>query len=108
MLHAAHNQACNGDVWMQRRYFFGATRGWALAGLALLMCLGTQAKAQARYTVSADQLQQLVAQRFPLRYSVAGLVNMDVQAPALRLLPEANRLNAEMALDAARRRWPGA
>jgi hypothetical protein len=86
---------------MQRRYFLTATRGWALAGLALLMGLGAQAKAQARYTVSADQLRQMVAQRFPLRYSVAGLVNMDVQAPALRLLPEANRLNAEMALDAA-------
>lgn len=87
---------------MQRRYFLDASRGWALAGVAsLLLGLAALAQAQPRYTVSADQLQQMVAQRFPLRYSVAGLVNMDVQAPALRLLPEANRLNAEMAVDAA-------
>ncbi len=83
--------------------FSGAKRRWALAGLALAVLLGfgIQAQAQARYTVSAEQLQQMVAQRFPLRYPVAGLVNMDVQAPALRLLPALNRLSAEMAVEAA-------
>ncbi len=86
---------------MQRRYLVGARRGWAVAGLALLLLgFGAQAKAQARYTVPADQLQQMVAQRFPLRCSVAGLMSMDVQAPALRLLPEVNRLNADMAVEA--------
>jgi hypothetical protein len=61
----------------------------------------TQAQPQPRYTVSASQLQQMVAQRFPLRYPVAGLLNMDVQAPALRLLPALNRLSADMAVVAA-------
>jgi hypothetical protein len=67
----------------------------------LVVLLSAHAQAQPRYTVSAAQLQQLVAQQFPRRYSVAGLMRMDVQAPALRLLPEQNRLSAEMAVEAA-------
>jgi hypothetical protein len=53
------------------------------------------------YKVSAAQLQQVVAQRFPLRYPVAGLLNLDMQVPQLQLLPAQNRLGAEMALVAA-------
>lgn len=48
------------------------------------------------YKVSAAQLQAAVAQRFPLRYPVPGVLNLDVQEPALRLLPALNRLNATM------------
>lgn len=59
------------------------------------------AQAQPSYTVSAEQLQQVVAQRFPLRYPVAGLLDLDIQAPLLRLLPEQNRVRAEMAVEAA-------
>ena len=78
-----------------------------LAVLALAWLSGSQAQeseqpqAPPRYTVSAAQLQQMVAQRFPLRYPVQGLLNLDVQAPRLRLLPEQNRLSAEMAVEAA-------
>lgn len=46
-------------------------------------------------------MQRAVAQRFPLRYPVAGVLNLDVQAPQLRLLPAQNRLSAEMVVDAA-------
>lgn len=53
------------------------------------------------YTVSAELLQQAVAQRFPLRYPVPGLMNLDMQVPQLQLLPAQNRLGAEMALVAA-------
>lgn len=59
------------------------------------------AQPQPHYTVSADTLQRSVAQRFPLRYPVPGVLNLDVQAPHLRLLPASNRLSAEMAVDAA-------
>ena len=52
------------------------------------------------YKVSAAQLQAAVAQRFPLRYPVAGLLNLDVQAPTLRLLPALNRLGAQMVVEA--------
>jgi hypothetical protein len=76
-------------------------RRWALVGVALGLLVGTHTQAQPRYTVSAGQLQQVAAQRFPMRYPVAGLLNLDVQAPLLRLLPEHNRLSAEMAVDAA-------
>ncbi len=53
------------------------------------------------YKVSVAQLQAAVAQRFPLRYPVAGLLNLDVQVPTLRLLPTQNRLGALMVVEAA-------
>jgi hypothetical protein len=56
---------------------------------------------QPHYKVSAAQLQAAVAQRFPMRYPVPGLLNLDVQVPQLRLLPEQNRLSAEMLVNAA-------
>lgn len=51
--------------------------------------------------VSTAQLQQALAQRFPLRYPVAGLLNLDLQTPRLKPLPAENRLRAEMAVQAA-------
>ncbi|CAM8648115.1 hypothetical protein MCEMSEM18_00117 [Comamonadaceae bacterium] len=54
-----------------------------------------------QYKVSAAALQAAVGQRFPLRYPVPGLLNLDVQLPQLRLLPAQNRLGAEMAVEAA-------
>ena len=56
---------------------------------------------QPQYKVSAAQLQAAVAQRFPLRYPVQGLLNLDVQVPVLHLLPTLNRLGADMVVDAA-------
>ena len=58
-------------------------------------------QAPPHYKVSAALLQQTVAQRFPLRYPVSGLLNLDIQAPQLSLLPAQNRLGAEMVIDAA-------
>ncbi|MBB1075049.1 DUF1439 domain-containing protein [Rhodoferax sp. 4810] len=54
-----------------------------------------------QYKVSAAVLQQAVAQRFPLRYPVQGLLNLDLQVPRLSLLPAQNRLGAEIPIDAA-------
>jgi hypothetical protein len=53
------------------------------------------------HRVSTAQLQQLLAQRFPLRYPVPGLLNLDLQTPRLTLLPEQNRLRADMPVVAA-------
>jgi hypothetical protein len=53
------------------------------------------------YTLSAAQLQRAVAERFPMRYPVPGVLNMDMQAPQLRLLPALNSLGAEMVVDVA-------
>jgi hypothetical protein len=52
-------------------------------------------------TVSTEALQRSVAQRFPLRYPVQGLLNLDLQPPRLSLLPEQNRLRAAMVVDVA-------
>ncbi len=85
---------------MHRRFFLAAWgRHLALGGLALAAVRSAQA--QPAYTVPTEQLQEAVAQRFPLRYPVAGLVDLDVQAPRLSLLPESNRLGAAFALKAA-------
>ncbi|WP_328793951.1 DUF1439 domain-containing protein [Hydrogenophaga sp. PBL-H3] len=51
--------------------------------------------------MSTDVLQRSVAQRFPMRYPVQGLLNLDLQPPRLSLLPEQNRMRAEMVVDAA-------
>ena len=84
---------------MHRRFFLTAVPCLALGRVAWAAL--PDAQPQPHYTVSAEQLQQAVAQRFPLRYPVAGLLNLDVQAPQLRLLPEQNRVSAEMAVEAA-------
>lgn len=53
------------------------------------------------YTVPTAKLEQAVAQRFPLRLPVGGLVDISVQPPRLRLLPAQNRLGADMVVGAA-------
>ena len=83
---------------MKRRLVLRAAAPLALGAVACLTLPG--AHALPGHTVSAAQLQQFVAQRFPLRYPVAGLLDLDMQAPRLHLLPEQNRLRAEMAVQA--------
>jgi hypothetical protein len=51
--------------------------------------------------VSKAQLQTALAQRFPLRYPVPGLLDLDLQSPQLQLLPQSNRLRVELAVQAA-------
>jgi hypothetical protein len=60
----------------------------------------TEPPTQPHYKVSAEQLQRGLAQRFPLRFPVPGMLNLDMQVPALRLLPAQNRLAADMVVDA--------
>jgi hypothetical protein len=58
-----------------------------------------------------QQLQRVLDQRFPRRYEVAGLLEVEMQPPTLRLLPELNRLGTELPVQAGgpamRRRYPG-
>ncbi len=90
---------------MRRRLFFPITLCLPMARLAWAQSSAPepedQPQAQPHYKVSAAQLQRAVAQRFPLRYPVPGLLNLDVQVPQLRLLPAQNRLGAEAVVDAA-------
>ena len=88
---------------MRRRFVLPAALCLPLAQLAWAEPAEPEDPPQAlpHFTVSAEQLQRAVAQRFPLRYPVPGLLNLDVQVPQLRLLPAQNRLGAEMVVDAA-------
>ncbi len=78
-------------------------RRWLLLVTASLAgcAFARPASSQPRHKVSAAQLQRALAERFPMRYPVAGLVDFQVQEPQLRFLPEQNRLGAELAIVAA-------
>jgi hypothetical protein len=84
---------------MTRRKALIAASGWALALAAGPVSF--PAAAQPGYKISAAQLQQVLEQRFPRRYEVAGLLDLRMQAPELRFLPEQNRLGSELVIDAS-------
>lgn len=94
---------------MQRRRLLAASTRLALGGAAYLALSG--ARGQPSYTVTTAQLQEAVAQRFPLRKRAEGILDITVQAPRLRMMPEQNRLGAAMAVEAGgpalRRAYPG-
>lgn len=92
---------------MSKLPHFPVVRRAADAALFVLLLLATllgshtaSAQSKPSYTVSAAQLQEAVGERFPLRYQVAGLLDLDVKSPLLRLLPEQNRLAAAVAVHA--------
>jgi hypothetical protein len=84
---------------MQRRRWFRTAARLALGGAGAAAWL--QAEAQPLYKISARQLQQALAQHFPLRYPVGGWLDLSLQAPRLRLLPALNRLGTDMGMEAA-------
>lgn len=93
---------------MQRRTLLAT-----LAAACTLAALAGCASAQPSYTISAAQLQQALAKRFPRSYPVAGLLDLQLQQPRLTLLPERNQLNAVLDLAATgpllqARRYTGA
>lgn len=85
----------------RRRFLNTASSGLALGAAGWLLLAVRGAWAQPRYTVPLAQLQEMAAQKFPRSVPVQGLLDLTLQAPALRLLPEVNRLGAAMAVDAA-------
>lgn len=70
----------------------------AAAALALLAGC---ASAQPGYTITTQQLQQALAERFPRSYPLAGLLDLELQAPQLTLLPERDQINARFDLAAS-------
>ena len=85
---------------MKRRSFVAGLR-WL--GLVALGCGRGIAAAQGmpRYAVSARQLERALAQRFPLRERLGGLLELTLAQPQLRFLPEQNRLGALLPIEAA-------
>ncbi|MDB5945193.1 MAG: putative transrane protein [Ramlibacter sp.] len=84
---------------MKRRLLLAS--GWTALLAASFAPVAVAAASQPSYTVSAELLQLAVGRRFPLRYTVSGFLQLTVREPVLRLLPDANRVAAEMALVAA-------
>jgi len=85
---------------MHRRTLFSFLLSAALPPLAWAQTRPDRARPPGHF-VSAHALQDALAQRFPIRFPVAGLLDLDLQTPRLQLLPERNRVGAEMELDAA-------
>lgn len=85
----------------RRRFLTAAPTGVALGGAAMWLLVTPAALAQPSYTVPLEQLQEMVSTKFPRSVPVQGLVDLTLQAPRLRLLPEVNRLGAAMVVDAA-------
>ena len=89
---------------MQRRTFFlitsFTTLTWA-SGAYAEDSNGEASLGGPQHTVSVAQLQRSVATRFPLRYPVPGVLTLELQVPQLRLLPEQNRVSAEMVVNTA-------
>lgn len=71
----------------------------AVLGFAALGCVNVFA--QPVHRVSAQELQRVLAQRFPARYPIGGLFDLTLETPRLQVLPQANRLGLEMKLEAA-------
>jgi hypothetical protein len=82
---------------MRRRTCFPLIGGLA-AGLG---AFGRAFATAPNYRVSLQQLQDVVAQRFPVRYPVAGLFDITLDVPRLFLLADLNRLGAGLPLRAA-------
>lgn len=80
----------SGDLAMRTR------RGLLLCASAVLMmgCAAPgDAMAQPSYTISAQQIQEAVAQKFPRQFGFGGLMNLGLSDPRIQLRPEKNRLN---------------
>jgi hypothetical protein len=86
---------------MQRRHFLSTTRSLVLMGVGGLALWSAPTQAQPHFTVTAEQLQQVLGQRFPRRYPVAGLINVDLEMPVLRMLAAQNRVAADMMVQAS-------
>jgi hypothetical protein len=71
-----------------------------LAALAALPCarlLAAQDEApRPRHKISAAQLYEVLAKRFPVRFGLAGLLELQVDASRLLLLPARNLLGAAL------------
>jgi hypothetical protein len=86
---------------MKRRQFTFSMAALAWGASAPVWSQDADPSSRPGITVPEALLQQAVAQRFPLRYPVPSLLNLDVQVPRLRLMPEQNRLGAAMEVVAA-------
>lgn len=67
-----------------------------LAGFPFGRLLAQDEAPRPRHRISAGQLHKMLSARFPVRLGVAGLLQLQVSAPRLLLLPSRNRLGAAL------------
>lgn len=84
---------------MKRRRWLASACTALLATACTPVCVA--ADSLPAYTISPQQLQAALGRRFPLRFAAGGLLQLTVREPVLRLLPDADRVAAEMALVAS-------
>ncbi len=84
-----------------------AKRRWALCGLLVLGLFAggcahsPSAMAQGGYTISAAQIQEAVARKFPRGYGLSGLAHLELTNPRIGLKPAQNQLNAVLTVTAS-------
>lgn len=77
-------------VTMRRRLLLSTLACWPAARLL------AQEESRPRHKVSAAELHKALSARFPLRFALAGLLELQVSAPSLLLLPLRNQLGASL------------
>lgn len=85
----------------RRRTFLAQSAAAGAWALGTWLAAVPRAHALQRYTVPLETVQDAVAQKFPRSVPVQGLLELTLQAPRLRLLPEVNRLAAALPVTAA-------
>jgi hypothetical protein len=88
-------------VTMRRRLLFSALACWPAARL-----LAAGDSARPRHKISAAELHERLSARFPVRLGLAGLLELQVSAPRLLLLPARNKLGASLVAQASGRQLP--
>lgn len=85
----------------------GERRRWVLfslvaAGLLVSGCAASSnAFAQPSFTIPAAQLQEAVERKFPRKYAMNGLLNLELTHPQIQLKPEQNQLNTVLVVVAS-------
>jgi hypothetical protein len=80
---------------MHRRVLLCAAACWPVARVA-----AQEEDARPHLRISAAQLYDAMAKRFPQRFGLPGVVELEVSAPRLLLLPARNKLGASLVAQA--------
>ena len=81
---------------MHRRLMLTALACWPLAGT-----MAQEDGPRPRHKIPAARLHEALAARFPVRLGVPGLLELQVSAPRLHLLPARNKLGAGLVAELA-------
>ena len=73
----------------RRAWLAGTVVGFAMAAAG---CSGKSVPSSV--SVSQQKLQEMLARRFPKQFPVAGLLQLELKTPQLKMLPDRNMLNA--------------